>query len=597
MFDSIWLCTKLVHFLAHASVLLVHFRNFQIDMSSNERVDWNQLMDDEECTQIEGETSRPTVEQPLSSPEVEHRSTEGSFNSSGDEYERNVLELYCDEKDDEFFRELSDSNSSTPSYEPIQYNKRASLYTTTKQSQRGPSVRHERDNYGVRVLNNNTSTTDDGSRTTAVVPGYTSSPSTRTQQSNRGQLGGKNRPAGRKTLNSSKPTFGSALPKPRRVSQKKAIYKTRYSKRIADPVTRKVVGRGIAVRWIRHGFESLVYDICNCNEAPNVVFAGMCFSQADIYTMVLRNCDGKRRYWYDKTSRRNPQPAKGTQFSDFERAMRWRANSVGRATSSPGYDLASYVLQNVATDKRFSGTTTPLIIVTTDNMLDDPTINSQLVYANNRSVTFHSNNNHARSVVQWQSLKPTPCYLCRASSTIVTHDNASVPTFTCLQHSASNMVSACADTTRVCNAVIVNVQFLRNEEHASGAEFVCRLRLIQNGRTQPTATVRGSTHSQGFHDSDYGALTIAELVSLPFGVHPSDLHMVAAAECSYKASEEVNLLELDTVHESTCRDSHYNIEDLFPSMPINSNGGIHYYDTKIGLAVDRLYCLASNFQR
>lgn len=566
-------------------------------MSNNERVDWNQLMEDEECIQIEDEAECLTVEQPPSSPEVEHGSAEGSINS-GEEYERDVLELYCDEKDDDFLQENTDSISSTPSYEQIQYNKRVPFHLTTTQSVTGSTapVKQERKNYRMGVLNMNTT---DGRHTTAVDPGYkreVPSLSATTQLHNRGQLGGvRNRRTGRKTLNSLRHAANSAPPKPPRRRAKKAINKTQYSQSITDRVRREVIGGGIAVRWIRHGYESLVYDICNCNEAPNVVFAGICYSQADIYTMVLRNCDGKRRYWYDKTSRRNPQPAKGTQLGDFERAMRWRANTVGRATSSPGYDLASYVLQNVATDKRFASTATPLIVVTTDNMLDDPTINSQLVYANNNGVTFHNNN--TRSVVHRQTLKPTPCYLCRASSTIVTHDNASVPTFTCLQHSASNMVSACADTTRVCNAVIVNVQFIRNEEYMSGGEFVCRLRLIQNGYTQPTTAARRSTYNDGFQDCDYGAITIAELVSLPFGVHPSDLHMVEDTERSYRASEEVKLLELETVHESTCRDSHYNAEDLFPSMPINSNGGLHYYDTKIGLVVDRLYCLTSNFQR
>ncbi|KAG8245951.1 hypothetical protein J6590_095947 [Homalodisca vitripennis] len=73
------------------------------------------------------------------------------------------------------------------------------------------------------------------------------------------------------------------------------------------------------VRWVRDGFSHLVYDICDCNEAPNVIFAGLCYQQFDVYTMVLKNCNGKQRYWYDKTLR--PRRNGGTEgiSNDFER--------------------------------------------------------------------------------------------------------------------------------------------------------------------------------------------------------------------------------------------------------------------------------------
>src|SRR5436190_4646041 len=322
-------------------------------------------------------------------------------------------------------------------------------------------------------------------------------------------------------------------------------------------------------RWIRTGYEHLVFDVCNSNEAPNVVFAGLCYRQADIYSMVLRNCNGKRRYWYEKFTR-DRRALDGVRVSDFERAMVWRANAVGRACTSPGYDLAAFVLQNVTTDKRYASA--PLIVVTTDNMLDDVSVRAQLsstngVVGNGAVQTLpapFSNRRPERLV----------CCECHDPAQIVTHDNASVPTYTCWQHAASYMTTASADRTRVCSSVIMDVQF-RNDNFGP----VCQLRLLNC--------------APGSHQK---VSAIAEFVFVPVGTKPSDIVMqqnTVQEPCEVSTKEYT--MDLESSHAFCCRDGHFNPEDLFPSIP-NNRGGVAMYDTTIGRVVDLVYCIAGALQ-
>lgn len=333
--------------------------------------------------------------------------------------------------------------------------------------------------------------------------------------------------------------------------------------------------RSWTVRTVRSGYEDVVYSVCNCNETPNVVFAALCYLQHDVYTMVLRNCDGKRRYWYDKITRRT-EVADGARVNDFERAMRWRASAVGRPSCSPGYDLSAFVLQNVTTDKRYKGWSSssvnsdPIILVTTDRMLADPAMYRQLLWTPQ----------HRGIAQRWKERAAAGrCNVCRAPAGIVTSDSASVPTLTCWQHSLTYMATASADQTRISNALVVDLQFTRDDDAPEG-EFVCCLRLL-NART-----TKG-----GGED-----ITIAELVSSSsYGSIPTTEG--PAADLS---TANVGSVDLDTAHEVCCSDNHYNDEDLFPSMPVSSAGGsscVRYYDTTIGRVVDRVHCIASTFQR
>lgn len=338
----------------------------------------------------------------------------------------------------------------------------------------------------------------------------------------------------------------SLLPPPRRQMPEQQWWRQNYS--CVDRTT-------WTVRSIRSGYEQLVYYICNCNEAPNVVFAGLCYLQFDVYTMVLRNCNGKRRYWYDRPERYRRLP-NGLQVDDFERAMAWRANNVGRASTSPGYDTAAFILQNVATDKRCDGVSPPpLIIVTADGMLSENQMSNQLLFEAKHRRQADAKRNRPSDV---------PCLVCGVTSGIVTQDNASVATFTCWRHSGPYLADTSATWTRVCNAVIVDMDFLRDD---ANEELVCQLRLVGAGNSQ---------------------LTIAELVTRP--------------PFYTQANGYVKQTDSNTAHSLCCDDIHRNYEDLFPSMPVvgggNSGvGSVRFYDTTIGCVVDRMYCMVSTFQR
>lgn len=320
------------------------------------------------------------------------------------------------------------------------------------------------------------------------------------------------------------------------------------------------------VRWVRSGFEPLVYDICACNESPNVIFTTLCYRASDVFTMVLKNCNCKRRYWYDQRSKR-----RRTQIvRDFERAMLWRANAIGRPWSSPGYDLASFVLQHVASDRRCSErrATTPVILVTTNEMLDDPSIGDQLVY-------------------RWRT-GPRPlekCAVCRAPSGIVTRDNASTPIFTCWEHSSSQLANSSADRTRMCDTVIVDMQFLHSRENN---EYICRLNAIVSD-TPPSSQARPVNSVR--------KVTVAEIVSQPVDADLSDVDQTWA-NGSRRLTEDV--MDPGQAHSTCCQDVHANEEDLFPSMPTGNGtfgGTVKYYDTTIGCTVDKIYCITSKFQK
>lgn len=322
-----------------------------------------------------------------------------------------------------------------------------------------------------------------------------------------------------------------------------------------------------AVRWVRAGYETLLYDICKCNESPNVIFTTLCYRQSDVFAMVLKNCNCKRRYWYDQRSKR-----RRTQIvRDFERAMLWRANTIGRSWSSPGYDLASFVLQHVAADRRCSERreATPLILVTTDEMLDDPSIGEQLVYRQ-----------------RTRTCLPEMCAVCRAPAGIVTQDNASTPMFTCWEHSSSQLANYSADRTRVCDTIIADMQFLHCRENN---EYVCRLSVIVS--EQPTTShvrVHNGTRK----------ITVAEIVLLPADADIADDGEETWVNGTRQTTEQV--MDLDRIHSTCCQDMHENQEDLFPSMP-TGNGTlgsvVKYYDTTIGRTLDKVYCITNKLQK
>lgn len=320
------------------------------------------------------------------------------------------------------------------------------------------------------------------------------------------------------------------------------------------------------VRWMRTGYEQLVYDTCNFNEMPNVIFAGLCYRQCDVYTMVLRNCNCKRRYWYDRTSRRSQRVPRGKRIGDFERAMSWRADAVGRSCTSPGYDVASFALENVASDKRRRVRATPqLIILTTGNALTDVSVYRQFVYS--------ATTEHYTGMFR-QRTESMACYLCGSQSLIATEDNASIPTFTCWQHSEPRV------STRLSNVAVVDLQFLCD---ATSDEVICRLRLV-NGA-----------------DAGRSGLTIAELVLSSDNLSQAEFWTEQASR--RVMSEQLNEVNLETAHALSCPDEHHNVEDLFPSIPVVGAPGysgfdhVRHYDTTVGRVVDWLHCIANSFQR
>jgi len=392
----------------------------------------------------------------------------------------------------------------------------------------------------------------------------------------------------------SRPYPSTPLKVKRRVGRPPPVYQSLMLAKCDDRqqkrqnTTTPTNSRNWILRWVRAGHEHLVYDLCNCNEMPNVVFAALCYQEGDVYSMMLRNCNGKRRYWYDKPKRIR-RSNEGPCVGDFERAMVWRANAVGRACTSPGYDLAAFSLQNVTTDKRFLcslTTTNPLIIVTTDDMLTEPSVYSLLSglpngSGPNRRQPASNWNQRTRSIYR--------CCECRDPAQIVTHDNASVPTYTCWQHSASYMMEASADRTRVCNSVIVDMQFLSEDEPHLSGELVCRLRLVDKND--------GKIYPNG--DRGCSVLTIAELVSVPIGSYPADI-TVRDATTRRQTTVVERPVDLEKAHASCCSDRHHNHEDLFPSVPTKhcaSGGNVTMYDTTIGRVLDQMHCIASVFQK
>lgn len=353
------------------------------------------------------------------------------------------------------------------------------------------------------------------------------------------------------------------------------------------------------VRWTRDGFENLLYAVCNCNELPNVVFAGLCYQRADVYTMLLRNCNGKRRYWYDLSRRRNRFDELNNRSDDFERAMVWRSKAIGRASTTPGYDLASFAMQNVTTDSRsYNNPLCSLIIITTGDMLTETSINRQLVFSDNelrsdyggrRRQQISSRYNVDRRRRQNETEYVTSsCRLCRNTAKTVTQDNASVPTFLCWEHSAAHMAASSADLTRMYDAVILDLQFLQDR---NTDEITCRIRLINDDSPNTRA---GTVVARSC------ALTIAELVlSLNTPHHSYPLYRGNLRI----ASESKTSVDLQTAHAYVCPEVHYDDGDLFPSMPGISVGGgstagtVRYHDTTLGRVVDMTFCVVSKFQK
>lgn len=375
-----------------------------------------------------------------------------------------------------------------------------------------------------------------------------------------------------------------SITKPRTSRRSRRARDRRVSSTPERPLTRDR-GRTWYVRWTRDGFENIVYAVFDCNEEPNVVFAALCYQRADVYTMVLRNCNGKRRYWYDPStcSRRRDRFAgpNDDRSGDFERAISWRSKNIGRSSSTPGYDLASFALQNVNTDRRsLAGTGTSLIVITTGGMLLERPIRDQLVCSGYElasrkhrpsSTPFHGH--RKRSPCKTNPL-PAFCRVCGRVAQTVTQDNASLPTFLCWDHSAAHMSVSPADRTRVYDAVILDFAFVRN---TTNGELVCRVRLV-----------------------DDGALTIAELVASPTRSVPHGYRNDRDASSSLESCVAVGL---HTAHDYACQDIHFDDGDLFPSTPCHGIGGgstagtVRCHDTTLGRVVDRTYCVVSKFQR
>lgn len=360
------------------------------------------------------------------------------------------------------------------------------------------------------------------------------------------------------------------------------------------------------VRWTRDGFEDLVYAICNCNEEPNVVFAGLCYQRKNVYTMLLRNCNGKRRYWYDVSSRRDRSFDGSDDIStDFERAMAWRSKAIGRSYTSPGYDLASFALQNVTTDKRgVDGIASSLIIITTGDMLTETAVNSQLVCSNYELATrsdgsvwhqrpwqvgsSYSIDRRRRSKAATIRNNAVGCRVCQKAVRTVTQDNASLPTCLCWDHSAAHMAASTTDQTRVYGAVILDLQFVQD---ADTDEAVCRVRLVN---TEPTATRASDVTA-----ARSGTLTIAEFVLSSLTDHKRSLYRPDP-----RPINETGIpVALDLVHAYTCLDLHHDHGDMFPSMPGRGLGGgpnvgtVRFHDTTLGRVIDKTYCVVTQFQR
>lgn len=328
-------------------------------------------------------------------------------------------------------------------------------------------------------------------------------------------------------------------------------------------------------RWIRDGFETLVYAICNCNEEPNVIFAGLCYQRADLYTMVLRNCNGRRRYWYEVNTARNAA-ADGRQkeVDDFKRAMLWRSSAIGRSTASPGRDLASFVFQEFCSDKRsLNGLATSPIVITVDDTLADPIIRRQLLYAACQPSLANDYNGQIRRRGIERQLTPPTCRMCRRRSKTVTEDNAGVVTFRCWDHSAIYLITNSAERTRMIDATIVDLQFRRDEVTD---DLVCVISVID----------------------DIGANPVCELVLLPS-------FSTLTVEQTYRTTtRDTSVVNSEAAHACTnCREMHYDAGDLFPSMPAYGASGtsitrpVKNYDTAIGRIVDKLCCMVNAFQR
>lgn len=398
----------------------------------------------------------------------------------------------------------------------------------------------------------------------------------------------------------------------RRTSSKKPLSRPRNDRRTRRGRKRTLqnLPRSILqawyVRWTRDGFEDLVYAMCNCNEEPNVVFAGLCYQRNNVYTMLLRNCNGKRRYWYDVSHRRDRFFDRSDDISsDFERAMAWRSKAIGRSCTSPGYDLASFALQNVTTDKRSDdGIASSLIIITTGDMLTETAVNSQLVCSNyelakrSDGSVWHqrpwqvgspySIDRRQRSKAATNHNNAVGCRVCQKAVRTVTQDNASLPTCLCWDHSAAHMAASTTDQTRVYGAVILDLQFVQD---ADTDETVCRVRLVN---TEPTATrTINATATRS------GTLPIAEFVLSSLTDHKRALYRPDPRPIN----ETGTPVAFDLVHAYTCRDLHHDHGDIFPSMPGRGLGGgpnvgtVRFHDTTLGRVIDQTYCVVNQFQR
>lgn len=401
-------------------------------------------------------------------------------------------------------------------------------------------------------------------------------------------------PTGRVFVNRRKMALTTEAPAKPRTGRRGRRARGQHPTLLARPVSKNGKWN---VRWTRDGFEHLLYAVCNCNEEPNVVFAGLCYQRADVYTMLLRNCNGKRRYWYDLSTRRTQFDETDNRSDDFERAMVWRSKVIGRSCTTPGYDLASFALQNVTTDRRsYGGMATSLILITTGDMLSETSINRQLVCSAKELMSYGSTQHHVStrfSIDRRQrqrnlsrSQTPACCRVCSKAAKTVTQDNASIPTFLCWDHSAVHMAGSSGDRTRVYDAVVLDLQFSRDP---GANEVTCRVRLINDDSLN---TRFGQVVSRS------GALPIAELVLQPSAYHGQPLYGSNKRTPLEPAPE----VDLKTAHGYICREMHYDDGDLFPSMPGHSVGGgstagtARYHDTTLGRVVDRSYCVVSKFQ-